>query len=78
MNREPTPSQAFREHFSLVQSHHHGNQVQADAGAGDSRRIAAAKIALEQAAAIARGNSDTVVANLDHLDNGAKLEPEAG
>jgi hypothetical protein len=58
--------QAFREHFSLVQGHHHGNQMETDAGAGDGGRIAAAEVAFEQPAPIARGYSDTVVANLDH------------
>jgi glycosyltransferase involved in cell wall biosynthesis len=58
--------QALGEYVPLMQTHHHGDQVQADPGARDRSRIAAAEIALEQPAAIPRRNADAMIENLDH------------
>jgi glycosyltransferase involved in cell wall biosynthesis len=44
-----------------AQTHHHGDPVEGDSGAGDSGRIAAVKIALEQPAVNSSRNADAVI-----------------
>ena len=47
-----------------MQRHDHRHQMQTDPGTRDPGRIAAAKVALEQALTIARRNADAAVAHL--------------
>src|ERR1700680_1634315 len=58
--------QAFSEHLTLMQRGHHRDQVETDSCPGNTGGVAAAKIALEQPLAIARGNAYAAVSNLDH------------
>jgi glycosyltransferase involved in cell wall biosynthesis len=53
--------QALGEYVPLVQTQHHGDQVESDTGACDSGRIGGGKIALEQPVAVSSRNADAVV-----------------
>ena len=49
-----------------MQTYDHGDQVETDAGARDARRVAAAKISLEEPLPILFGYADSVIEDLDY------------